>query len=75
MPWRPVKNYKAYWRPAMNYGVLTIWYDTTFSQQKIESPQEMLILVDLLRNEKPVYFHTVTKAIATAKEPVGEEET
>ncbi|MCK5615589.1 hypothetical protein KAR91_77710 [Candidatus Pacearchaeota archaeon] len=35
--------------------------------------------VDILRNEKPVYFHwnDVTKGVflATGKEPVGEEET
>ncbi|MCP8310271.1 MAG: hypothetical protein L6M37_05300 [Candidatus Methylarchaceae archaeon HK02M1] len=75
MSWQIVKGYKAYWRPEMNYGVLTIYYGTTFNQQKIESPQELLILVDLLRNEKPVWFHTVTKAIVTGVEPVGEEET
>jgi len=75
MAWKIIKSYKAYWRPAANYGVLTIYYDATFNQQKIDSPQEMLTVVDILRNEKPVWFHTDTKAIATGAEPVGEEET
>ena len=75
MAWKQIKAYKAYWRPEKNYGVLTIYYDTTYSQQKIESPQEMLLVLDILRNEKPVSFHTDTKAIATGAEPVGEEET
>ena len=72
--WKIVKAYKGYWRPQANYGVLTIYYDTTYNQQKIDTPQEMLTVVDLLRNEKPVWFHTDTKAIATGPEPVGEEE-
>jgi len=72
--WEMVTAYKAYWRPAENYGVLTVYYDSTFNQQRIEAPQELTTVVDLLRNEKPVWFHTGTKAVVTGPEPVGEEE-
>jgi hypothetical protein len=75
MAWKIIKTYKAYWRPEKNYGVLSIHYENAVNQQKIESPQEMLLLLDILRNEKPVWFHTDTKAIATGAEPVGQEET
>ena len=70
-----IKSYRAYWRPEKNYGVLTIFYGETYHQQRIESPQEMLLVLDILRNEKPVWFITNTKAIVTGPEPVGEEET
>ena len=70
-----IKSYKAYWRPEKNYGVLTIFYGATYHQQTIESPQEMLLVLDILRNEKPVWFLTSTKAIVTGPETVGEEET
>jgi hypothetical protein len=75
MPWKQIKVYKAYWRPELNHGVLSIGYDGGSDSQSIESPQEMLLVLDILRNERPVSFHTDTKAIATGAEPVGEEET
>jgi hypothetical protein len=59
---REVKQYRAYWRPK-NYGAITM-----------ESPQEFLVVTDLLRHEKPVYFSTKTGALSTGREPVGEAE-
>jgi hypothetical protein len=37
-------------------------------------PQRALLLVDLLRNEKPVYWTEGPDVFWTGKEPVGEEE-
>jgi hypothetical protein len=37
-------------------------------------PQRALLLVDLLRNEKPVYWTEGPDILWTGKEPVGEEE-
>ena len=75
MAWKIIKAYTGYWRPEKNYGLLRIFYNGGINVQKIESPQEMLLVLDILRNEKPVWFHTVSKAITTGAEPVGEEET
>ncbi len=39
-----------------------------------QTPQEMLLLVDLLRNEKPVRFDTTSKLLSVGAEPTGEAE-
>lgn len=40
-----------------------------------DDPDEFRILVDLLRNEKPLRYNTTTKTLYTSSsEPVGEEE-
>lgn len=38
------------------------------------TPEEARFLVDLLRNEKPIYHNPVRRAISTSTEPVGEGE-
>jgi hypothetical protein len=40
----------------------------------METPQEMMMLVDLLRNEKPIYYDRKYNLITTGIEPVGEGE-
>jgi hypothetical protein len=74
---REVKQYRAYWRPK-NYGAITIFYEEgneeKMEQMIMESPQEFLVVTDLLRHEKPVYFSTKTGALSTGREPVGEAE-
>ena len=39
-----------------------------------QTPDEMHMLVDLLRNEKPIYFDTSSRLLSTSFEPVGEKE-
>ena len=39
-----------------------------------QTPEEMHMLVDILRNEKPVRFDTASKLLSTTFEPVGESE-
>ena len=39
-----------------------------------QTPEEMHMLVDILRNEKPVRFDTASKLLSTTFEPVGEGE-
>lgn len=41
---------------------------------EIEDPKEMHFLVDLLRNEKPVYFDLDMLRFSVTSEPTGEEE-
>ena len=40
-----------------------------------DNTEEFEVIIDLLRNEKPVFFVTETRTIRTGLEPVGEEET
>ena len=39
-----------------------------------QTPEEMYMLVDLLRNEKPIYFDTLKRSLHLSFEPVGENE-
>jgi len=39
-----------------------------------QTPEEMMMLVDILRNEKPIRFDTDSRRLSTAAEPVGEGE-
>ncbi|MEM1056289.1 MAG: hypothetical protein AAGI52_12255 [Bacteroidota bacterium] len=42
----------------------------------IEDPEEFRLLLDILRNEKPLRYNSTTRALYTSvSEPVGEEET
>ena len=76
MPWEIVNDYLVYWNSSQKYGVLHVYHGTSnHSYQQIDSPQEMLLLVDILRNEKPIWYHKGAKAIKTGKEKPGEEET
>ena len=38
------------------------------------NPEDVLYIVDMLRNEKPLYYDTVTKFLTTSREEPGEEE-
>ncbi len=69
-----IESYKVYWRPELHYGVLTIVDSGQSYQLTVDNPQEMMLMVDILRNEKPVSFFSRTKAISTGPEPVGEAE-
>ena len=75
MAYHTLTSYQAYWRPERGYGVITAYYADTFKQQTISSASEMAMIMDLLRNEKPVYISDSTWAFTTSNEPVGEEET
>ncbi len=39
-----------------------------------DNMEEFELITNLLRNEKPLFFVTESKTLATGKEPVGEEE-
>jgi len=75
---KKILYYAARWLPNNNYGLLWIFYLDGQTQKnksmKIESPQEMLVILDILRNEKPVYFDPTNNEIATNMEIVGEAE-
>lgn len=48
--------------------------DGSGGQVLVDSPQEGLLLLDILRNEKPVYYNAHHEMIMTGMEPIGEGE-
>ena len=50
-------------------------YGGDYTTMSISSMEELSLMVDMLRNEKPVWFHPTAKHVRTGAEPTGEEET
>lgn len=81
MPVGMVGSYQAHWSTQQHKGQIKIqaWFGagwgTTALTLEVESPEEMLVLVDLLRNEKPIWYDSDGGKIRTGQwEPVGEAE-
>ncbi len=73
--WRIVERYSLSWQTESNRGVIHLFFKDGFrATVRPESVQELSALADILRNEKPVWYHTITKSISTGKEPIGEGE-
>ena len=68
-----VMNYAFFWRTEDNKGVikLTLANDTGGSLEP-DSPEEARLLLEVLRNEKPVYYKAEHQLLITGLEPVGE---
>lgn len=74
-PFLEVVGYRTLWNATDNHGQLWILFaDQTGKLFDTETPQEMMMLVDLLRNEKPIYYDHQHNLIMTGIEPVGEGE-
>ena len=62
LSWVRVKKYAALWNINMKYGKLYIYYDIKRGQVEkrvrkdleIKDPQELMMLVDICRNEAPL---------------------
>lgn len=68
-----IKSYKITWRPCDNAGQIHLGLaDGTGGSIPVDSPQEMSLLVDVLRNECPVYWDPEHSFLMTGHEPVGE---
>lgn len=76
---REVTRYYARWNPSTKVGRIVMYYaaGTVMRAQSFyfTNPGEFQIVVDLLRNEKPIYYDDSNKNIRTSTfEPVGEGE-
>ncbi len=70
-----ITHYAFFWRPEDNKGRIQFALaDGTGGQVELDSAQEGLLLLDLLRNEKPVFYDAANDLIMTGMEPVGEGE-
>jgi hypothetical protein len=73
--WTKLKGYQAVWDPKIDLGK---FYFTTFKGKRKETPymtaENFARVIDILRNEKPVYGNSSTGSVTTQEEEVGEEE-
>ncbi len=68
-----IERYAFFWNTNANEGHMLFHFsDGSTGQAMLDSPQEGSLLLDLLRNEKPVYYDEDTSLIMTGLEPVGE---
>jgi hypothetical protein len=69
-------KYQALWDPKIGLGK---FYFTTFQGQRQETPymdaDNFARVIDILRNETPVYGNASTGSVTTQAEEPGEEET
>jgi hypothetical protein len=73
--WTKLSGYQALWDPKIDLGK---FYFTTFQGKRLETPYMTAInfarVIDILRNESPVYGNSSTGSVTTQGEEVGEEE-
>jgi hypothetical protein len=70
-----IHGYAFFWQAKNNEGTLQLKLSNgEGAQVLVDSAQEGLLLLDILRNEKPVYFDRDNDLIMTGLEPVGEGE-
>ncbi len=68
-----ITSYKFFWNLDNNEGLMHLKpAEGSAEIIPIDSPQEGSLLLDVLRNEKPVYYDSGNKMIMTGLEPVGE---
>ncbi len=67
-----VEAYRVVWDLDNHNGglVLVLQKDRVF--HRIHAPAQLQMLVDLLRNEQPIFYDHRRKLLQTADEPVGE---
>jgi hypothetical protein len=72
-----VNRYYARWSPKSHQGHIIIYWDggaKAFSEDCFQSAAEFQVMLDLLRNEKPVWWDELTDRLYASQEPVGEGE-
>ncbi len=72
---KEVEKYAFFWRPEDDSGSIhLVLAGEGAADIFIDSPQEATFLLDLLRNEKPIFYNADSGQICTGLEPAGEEE-
>ncbi|CAG2534729.1 hypothetical protein Q2T41_09345 [Maribacter confluentis] len=69
-------QYRAGWDLNNNYGILQLRSQngTWSSLKKINDPNEFQVIMDLLRNEHPIFHDTKSDVIRTTNEDIGDNE-
>ncbi len=61
-----VDNYAVFWNAPENQGSFLLYFaDETTGSVLIDSPQEGMFILDILRNESPVYVDDELDLIVT----------
>lgn len=76
MAWKEVNYYQVLWRHDTKAGWVKVFYVDGSDAYQIGplTYEDYTVMLDMLRNEKPVYYDLEQNALATIGEPVGEEE-
>ena len=70
---KEVESYKIAWNTPSDEGIIMLQIvDGGMERLEVDSAAEALLLLDILRNEKPVYCQG--QVLLTGFEPVGEGE-
>ncbi len=70
-----IQNYAVFTKPGQNYYRVGLSVTSGIVHYRdVAGPEELLALVDLLRNEKPCAFDPDTNLLTVGFEPVGEKE-
>ena len=71
-----VESYQVGWKHDGKYGIIVLFFEGGgYHQINYLSYEDYSAMVDMLRNEKSVWYDENRALLATYKEPVGEEET
>ena len=68
-----IERYKAEWNGGTHKGIIQVEADGNWHSLELEDPIEFSTIVDILRNEKPLFFKKEFR-IMTYYEEVGEGE-
>ena len=70
-----IESYAIMWNADTNQGSVNLLLEGEGSRMlNVDSAAEGTLLLDILRNEDPVYVHANHNQIITGIEPVGEGE-
>ncbi|MCB0192697.1 MAG: hypothetical protein KDJ65_12195 [Anaerolineae bacterium] len=70
-----VEKYQVGWQHAAKVGTIVLLFQGSGFRQINNLPYESYsAMVDMLRNEKPIWYDENQSLLATIHEPVGEEE-
>ncbi len=76
---RNIEKYAIFWNAAANEGHFVLQLTEVedgppTAMLHLDSPQEGSLILDILRNEQPVYYDDEHGLIVSGMEPVGEGE-
>lgn len=76
MPTKQIVQYRAAWDLNDHFGIIQMRAEngSWSPSKKIDDPQEFQLILDLFRNEKPMYLKVNNDRVKTAEERIGEEE-
>ena len=83
---KEVTHYSAHWDYKNHVGRISVLYSVQLNRNgrvtirrikstiAVQDAAEFTALIDMLRNEKPVFINPGNKEISSGFEPIGEEE-